>query len=599
MLLRRLGLYGLMAALTAVAAYAGASIAGPGGAVVGAVCGMVISALGETGRQWIDAKARLRELRDRVFLPRVAADTSGSELSPATLLVPEQATVPFIGRVQELLDLTNWCQRRSSDPLRVLIGPGGTGKTRLIRELAAELNGWDSEWVQFGQEADAIAAARHRKSLLIVDYAETRPRTDLASLLRHLAWPPDRQGLRVLLIARATGDWWAELRGKTQTVRERAILQNAKCVRMKALADDHGSLERHYRAALTAFSEKLPGLSVPESMPDLHRDASILMIHIAALVAMLESGDLPAGQQNETLSLLLDHEDRYWLRSAESFGLSGLSRTARCQAVAELCLSGATTVADAAELLKRIPELADASAASRYSVARWLQGLYPGEGAYQLSLLRPHLLAEHLVVRELSADRDFASSALHDLPEGVALHALTMLGYATEHEPHAIALAYKAIHADPARMIMPAVTAAIETGLPIDTLLANEIRPAAMDLFQLARVSAAIPLKSASLDRTAVVVRKCFIEASENELSRLERHTADPKEVQRRQIELMELARILRYQHEQERALPASIREQLLAALHVQHDAIAINGRPAEAESVSKEIAWMNSHPPS
>jgi hypothetical protein len=145
---------------------------------------------------------------------------------------------------------------------------------------------------------------------------------------------------------------------------------------------------------------------------------------------------------------------------------------------------------------------------------------------------------------------------------------------------------------------MPAVTAAVETGLPIDALLAGEIRLAAMDLFQLARVSAAIPLKSASLDRTAVVVRDCFIEASENELGNLERRTADHEEIQRRQVELMELARILRYQHEQESALPASIREQLLAALHVQHDAIAINGRPAEAESLSKEITWMNSHPP-
>jgi hypothetical protein len=200
--------------------------------------------------------------------------------------------------------------------------------------------------------------------------------------------------------------------------------------------------------------------------------------------------------------------------------------------------------------------------------------------------------------RRLSASHDFAGNALQDLSEGVALHAFTMLGYAAEHEPHAVALAYKAIHADPARMIMPAVTAAAETGLPIDALLAGEIRFAAMNLFQLARVSAAIPLKSKSLDRTAVVVRKYFIEASANELSDLERRTADHEEIQRRQVELMELARILRYRHEQERALPASIREQLLAALHVQHDALAINGRPAEVESLSKEIAWIDSHPP-
>jgi hypothetical protein len=595
MALRRLGLLGVMAALTAAAAYVGARLAGPDGAVVGAVSGVAISALGETARRWFDRLEDRRRLRTRVFLPETAMAIKGSELSPAALLAPEQATVPFIGRKKELLELINWCVDRSPDPLRLLVGAGGTGKTRLVRELAAGLNGWDCRWVQHGQEGDAIDAARRRKSLIVVDYAETRPRGSLIRLVTQLAWPP-RQGVRVLLIARAVGDWWAELGGETQTLRERTVLQNAKRTTLHALAYDHSIFEQHLHAAIRAFCEKLSASLPPTATVDLHHDASILMIHIAALVAVLESGDQSHGQQGEVLSRLLDHEDRYWQRSAKSHGLTWLSRAARCQSVAELCLSGATVLADAAELLKRIPELADSVAAPRYGVARWLQDLYPGEGANQLSSLRPHLLAEYLVVRELAADAEFADHALHDLSVDVARHALITLGYAAEHEQRAIPLALEVITADPVRMIPPAVSAAVETGVSLDTALAAQIPLASLDLLQLARISAAIPLKSKSLDRTAVVVRKRLVETGEEELMRLRKPSVDHNELERRQVELMEFARVLKDQ--QGTVPPATIHANLLTALQVQKDVLTASKWQSEVESISKEIAWIKSNRP-
>lgn len=599
MALRRLALYGVMAVLTAVAAYVGARIAGPSGAVVGAVSGVGISAVGEAGRRWFDYLENLRKIREQTFVQEIATHSTSSELSPAVLLTPEQATVPFIGREQELRELTNWCVRQDSAPLHVLVGGGGTGKTRLARELAARLKGWDCRWVQQGQEAEAINAARRRKALIIVDYAETRPRGNLARLVRHLAWPRARQKIRVLMIARAIGDWWADLAGETQSISERNILRNTKRTTLHVLEGDQGSYSKYYNTAIHAFCEKLSIPLVPTGVVAPHDDESILMVQIAALVAVLDSNEQPSAQRGELLSRLLDHEDRYWQRSAESCGLSWLSRTARYQSVAELCLSGSTTVEDAAKLLKRVPELADSIALPRYNVARWLQNLYPGEGGYQLSLLRPHLLAEHLVVRELSANVKFAESALHNLSEDMAHHTLTMLGYAATHERQAIRLALEVVEADPTHMILPAVYAAVETGASLDAAIATQISHASLSLRQLVKISAAIPLRSESLDRAAVVVRNRLLSVSEEELRRLEMPSADLNEMEWRQIELIEFARVFKYFRDKKRALPRSIRAQLLKALEIQKDTLSQDSRQFEVENISREIAWIESHPPS
>jgi hypothetical protein len=597
MALRRLALFGVMAALTAVAAYVGARVAGSSGAVVGAVSGVAISAIGETGRRRVEHHENLRELQDIVFVPRITAGTDlDSEPSPAVLLIPEQATVPFIGREQELLALTNWCKNKKSPNVHILTGAGGAGKTRLACELTDRLSDWDCRWVQQGQEAYAIKALKRRKSLIIVDYAETRPRANLARLVNNLAWPPNQHKVRVLMIARAAGDWWADLKGKAQGISETRVLDNAKRTTLDALTRDHDDFKKHYDAAVAAFSDKLSISSAPTRMAGLHETESILMVHISALVDVLDSGNLPSDQRGELLSRLLDHEDRYWQRSLDSCGLSWLSRTARHQSVAELCLSAATSVAEAAELLIRVPELSDSHARNRYDVARWLQDLYPGEGEYQLSLLRPHVLAEHLVVRELSADARFADDALNSLSQDSAHHALTVLGYATTHEENAARLALKVVESDPKNMILPAVRATVETGMPLDVALASQIPRASLNLRQLVKVSAAIPLRSDSLDRTATVARGRLLEVAEQELMRLRRPSGENAELEWRQTELLEFARVLRYFKDKRKALPPSIRAQLLRALEVQKDSLSSASRQTERRNVAKEIAWIESH---
>ena len=88
----------LMMAITAVATYLGSLVAGVGGATIGAASGVGVSALGEAGIRWLDARDTRRELRQRVFLPSALSGPEEETPSLAALLLPARAIVPFIGR---------------------------------------------------------------------------------------------------------------------------------------------------------------------------------------------------------------------------------------------------------------------------------------------------------------------------------------------------------------------------------------------------------------------------------------------------------------------------------------------------------------------
>lgn len=162
--------------------------------------------------------------------------------SPATLLSARYQVVPFftVLRQRELEILDVWCGRgresfsatdaatssepcpkKTPDPLasvRLLVGPGGTGKTRLMIHWSEELRGAQPAW-NAGFLPEQVAAkdldtllAGDRPTLIVVDYAESRP--GLLDLLRRLAARP-AEGLppcRVVLLSRDVGDWWLALR---------------------------------------------------------------------------------------------------------------------------------------------------------------------------------------------------------------------------------------------------------------------------------------------------------------------------------------------------------------------------------------------------
>ena len=74
---------------------------------------------------------------------------------------------------------------------------------------------------------------------------------------------------------------------------------------------------------------------------------------------------------------------------------------------------------------------------------------------------------------------------------------------------------------------------------------------------------------------------------------RLRKPSVDHNELERRQVELMELARVLKDQ-EGTMPTPATIHANLLTALQVQQDVVTASKWLSEAESISKEIAGFN-----
>ena len=116
---------------------------------------------------------------------------------------------PLIGRDAERAALLDWARKASSQPaVRLLTGPGGSGKSRLAAEVADALSaeGWTAGFAHLDQPS--ILPVSKAGLFLIVDYPEERP-ADTLALLRSLAaleTPP--AATRLLLLSRRSFDWW-------------------------------------------------------------------------------------------------------------------------------------------------------------------------------------------------------------------------------------------------------------------------------------------------------------------------------------------------------------------------------------------------------
>lgn len=199
-------------ALVVAGVAVGIAAHGPVGAMAGAVPGAVAGVLAGFVPGFRDAAKQRRDERVRA---EAAWDSVGELVAdqgptgPAGLLRVDRAVVEFTGRAGDMAALRAWCCSDTPQSMRLLVGAGGVGKTRIALEIASEWEAGGGVWrlVSLGEEHRAVAAARGVTSgrvLLIVDYAEGRPELD--RLLRAVVVDPGP--IRVLLLARSTGEWW-------------------------------------------------------------------------------------------------------------------------------------------------------------------------------------------------------------------------------------------------------------------------------------------------------------------------------------------------------------------------------------------------------
>jgi tetratricopeptide (TPR) repeat protein len=384
----------------------------------------------------------------------------------------------------ELARLLDWCADGPRVAVRLVTGSGGAGKTRLALQLTVEVSGkqWQPLWVPRGREGEAATAVRDlgQRCLMVVDYAETRDGLD--GLLGEVAgW--DGPVTRIVLLARSAGEWWQNLAASTGD--QVARLLDEPPVFLGPLPSPSGQAEV-FSDAVTAFAARLPSARPPATLVLEDPVLVVLVVHAAALLAVLDQygGAVAIQSPGEILDRLLKHEARYWAQSAAARGLT-LDTAVQRRAVAVGCLIGAGSEAAAVRMLACLPDLAD-SGERRGQVARWLHDLYPenrvsysGPGEW-IGSLRPDLVAERLIVSELSAQRELMAELFAGLNEDRATRALTVLARAALTQPAALDLLSEALAAHSGDLAVPAMSVAVETNQVVGELLSEVliVRPA-------------------------------------------------------------------------------------------------------------------------
>lgn len=341
-------------------------------------------------------------------------------MAESALLQAEFAIVPFEPREELLNGAKQWCG--ASEPLgvRLYVGPGGMGKTRLLMQLCRDLDpsAWRSGFLERMAQplgdffAEAIFLPAPQQVLVVVDYAEDRP-DDVALLLKH-ALKASSSGVkaRVALLARGEADWWDQLRRSSSLAH--ALLTGRitePAIPVGAIAMDEKTRLRCFENAVAAFARRLghkPRRLVVR--PDLSGEhfGSVLMVHMSALAAV-EGRSLATAR--ELHDYILDREARTWERCLVAPKLGQLDVDDVLQAMAMVYIvNGVDGLEEARAVVSRAPRLQHYRTPTIDDLVRLLARLYPrvdhlvGDQDLRVEPIRPDILGERLIERTLERD---------------------------------------------------------------------------------------------------------------------------------------------------------------------------------------------------
>jgi hypothetical protein len=245
---------------------------------------------------------------------------------PALLLGGDAEVTRFVDRDAELASLTEWYDSADRVSAMLVHGAAGQGKTRLMRQFAGTVRRRDgqpqlcealslTEVSVQGMAGEDEAAGRDGAApseiLLIVDEADAWPTRKLLKLFRDAAtWRSER--VRVLLAARAAGQWWSGLYA------ELGPLEIARCeLRVEPL--DAAGMRELARAAGRSLA-RAQGWARPPPLPQEVLDQlagspplSVELMVLARLHAS-GSGQQVPGNLRAAVEVILEKELRYWAR---------------------------------------------------------------------------------------------------------------------------------------------------------------------------------------------------------------------------------------------------------------------------------------------
>ena len=337
--------------------------------------------------------------------PAAQADSAWLRELPSRMLNARFQVVGFTGRREEITSLHAW--RREEVPLSVrwLHGAGGRGKTRLASQFADEaaLVGWKVVHAVHGP-GTVLPLDRQQQDLrlddadgvlLMVDYADRWPLTDLRWLLRNRIL---QQGVptRILLLARGTHSWplVQAMVGDEAAASEQELRPLDAAGRQRA--DMFAAARRSFAAAYGVDDDAVIEPPGPLDDPEM---GLTLALHMAALVAVdayAASREPPRGMEALTI-YLLDREQLQWVSRYGERGRNAdrLYRTPpeiMNQVVFTAAMTGALPTASAVTVLSRLRLGDDADQLLRDHAACYPAA--PANGGAALEPLYPDRLAE-------------------------------------------------------------------------------------------------------------------------------------------------------------------------------------------------------------
>jgi tetratricopeptide (TPR) repeat protein len=414
--------------------------------------------------------------------------------SPATVLRPAYGVVPFDDSAGQLHWLTEWANETAGHSVVALLGPPGSGKTRLAVEFCRVMSseGWRTGLLARSATVDSAAFATFLEwnacRVLVIDYAEDRP-DQVRDLLTRIHGSGSRTyPVRVVLtVRRSFGPGWrSAFRGS-----DADDILDASGELNVVDAWQYIDRGQFFTSAQAAFEGclQIPSRHLAQP-PDWVHDPALdtpLLLAASALTDFIAGGSeaFPAHRNaDEVVVGLLAHEANYWTGApVMGDGPTGTVVTARALIAAALGDSQERmSETGIARRLEYCSDFRDETAARRRQWARWLLRQYPG------GRLEPDLFLEHLVVEQCadaSAD-DPIDWAVALAPQRTILDITATLalisrvaqrtpGFATSIVraweaalPPLVELAHR--HADDARPLLSSLAVAAEV-LPLSPAL--------------------------------------------------------------------------------------------------------------------------------